>query len=178
MDKNIRWLFRGSALIVTIFGSLYISKTLLNKLKQSNAQYEEYISSNEFERAEMRCKNFPTISYLELIKKLENEQILSYLVGGKDGSIFQVKTKGWHSNLHYNFIIRTSEIITTEDLLKILDSEQINFEWIYSFISTDDWEEEDWRRWYYDQNRSRRYFNHPDFDLVFFTKKLCLLKTG
>ena len=52
MDKNTNWIFRVASIIVIIFGSLYISKALLNKLKQFNGQYEEYISSNEIDRHE------------------------------------------------------------------------------------------------------------------------------
>ena len=105
MDKTTTWLVRGASLIVIIFGITYFSKQYI-------AGREDYYQSlNEYEKAELRCKNFPKISYSDLKKKLENYEI-KYILADEKWTFFQVETIRGRK-----FIIRQDEVLDQDILM-------------------------------------------------------------
>ena len=87
MDKTTTWLIRGASLIVIILGINYLAQPYIQR-------YKEYQSLSEYEKALLRCENFPEISYSDLVEKVKNNQIKEFF-RDFNSEIFQViTTKG------------------------------------------------------------------------------------
>ena len=82
MDKTTTWLVRGASLIVIILGIGYFIKPYIQRFK-------EYQSLDEDEKTLIRCKNFPKITYPELLKKINNKEIKEWFT---DYENYQIKT--------------------------------------------------------------------------------------
>ena len=68
MDKTTTWLIRGASSIVIILGINYLAQPYIQR-------YKEYQSLSEYEKALLRCENFPEISYSDLVEKVKNNQV-------------------------------------------------------------------------------------------------------
>ena len=84
MDKTTAWLVRGASAIVIIFGITYIAQPYIQR-------FNEYQSLDEEEKTLLRCKNFPKIAYLDLLKKIKNKEIKEWFT---DYENYQIKTLG------------------------------------------------------------------------------------
>ena len=82
MDKTTTWLGRGASAIVIIFGISYFAKPYIQR-------FNEYQSLDEEEKTLLRCKNFPKITYLDLLKKIKNKEIKEFFT---DYEKYQIKT--------------------------------------------------------------------------------------
>ena len=82
MDKTTTWLVRGASAIVIIFGISHVAQPYIQR-------FNEYQSLDEDEKALLRCKNFPKITYPELLKKINKNEIKEWFT---DYENYQIKT--------------------------------------------------------------------------------------
>ena len=87
MDKTTTWLIRGASLIVIILGINYLAQPYIQR-------YKQYQSLDEYEKALLRCENFPEISYSDLVEKVKNNEIKEFFMGFNYEIIQVITTKG------------------------------------------------------------------------------------
>ena len=115
MDKTTAWLVRGASAIVIIFGISYFAQPYIQR-------YKQYQSLDVYEKALLRCENFPEISYSDLAEKVKNNEIKEFFLGLNFEISQVITTKG------KKYIIRDNDYNDLEvwELLKKLPYKDVD----------------------------------------------------